>query len=214
MPLYKAWESDDYSQAAIWKITEPETFFSEATGLQFDIGHERRRLERHAGRYLLQLLKADFPLDQIAPDAHDKPRLDGNPCFFSISHSWPYVAAVLSPWAEAGIDIQCWRPGMHRLQHKYLSPAEQQLLGPCARRLTLAWSAKEAAYKWQGRRGVDFREHLPITGLYEEGGQLQLSIRLELLNPAPMITVAGWEEPDFAIAWVRQDAPPGSMIIS
>jgi phosphopantetheinyl transferase len=213
MPLYKAWESDAYSQAAIWKIEEPEAFFSDATGLQFDISHERRRLERHAGRYLLQLLKADFPLARIAPDTHDKPRLPGNPCFFSISHSWPYVAAVVSPWAEAGIDIQCWRPGMDRLQHKYLSQAEQQLLGADARSLTLAWSAKEAAYKWQGRRGVDFREHLPITNLYAHEQELRMEIRLELLNPAPLITVAGWQEPAFAVAWVRQDVPGGSMII-
>lgn|GEM_PF-342016 len=164
MPLLRAWNSDPYSLAAIWQIGEPEDFFVRETGLTLpDIKSEKRRIERLAGRFLLKHLQSDFPLHGILPDGEDKPRVPDNRYFFSISHSWPYVAAVISPYAEAGIDIQCWRPRMQTLRHKFLSQEEQLLVGDDDKRITLAWCAKEAAYKWQGRRGVEFSEHLALT---------------------------------------------------
>src|ERR1044071_1284189 len=164
MPLYREWSSDPYSLAAIWKIEEPESFFIQRTGLgELDIKNEKRRMERLAGRFLLKHLKEDFPLLNIRPDEHDKPRIDDNQYYFSISHSWPYVAVVVSPYVECGIDIQTWHPKVEKIRHKFLSPGEQTMFGEDPRMITLAWSSKEAVYKWQGRRGVDFIEHLPVT---------------------------------------------------
>lgn len=61
MPLFREWSSDKYSLAAIWKIEEPESFFTERTGITSDIKNEKRRMERLAGRFLLKYLKNDFP---------------------------------------------------------------------------------------------------------------------------------------------------------
>lgn len=200
MPLYREWSSDPFSLAAIWKIEEPEGFFTERTGLAPDIKNEKRRLEHLAGRFLLKHLKEDFPLFNIRPDEHDKPRIDNNQYYFSISHSWPYVAAVVSPYVEAGMDIQCWHPRMEKLQHKFLSLGEQLLFKNDPKLITLAWSAKEAAYKWQGRRGVEFIDHLPISFFEEKGRNYNITINLNLTSPKLEIQVFGLIEQNFSCA--------------
>ena len=222
MPLLHAWNSDPYSLAAIWKMDEPETFFVRETGLALpDIKNEKRRIERLAGRFLLKHLQSDFPLQGILPDAEDKPRIPDNQYFFSISHSWPYVAAVISPYADAGVDIQCWHPRMLTLRHKFLSPEEQALVGDDEQKITLAWCAKEAAYKWQGRRGVEFSEHLVLTR-FTPGADLgeygmwrpnplpsadifNIEINLKLLNPEQVISLTGIVNQSFAFCVVRNN---------
>ncbi len=57
---------------------------------------------------------------------------------------------------EAGIDIQTWHEGIERIQSKFLSPVEQKMFDNDPKLLTLAWSAKEAVYKWSTERSVDF----------------------------------------------------------
>lgn len=202
MPLFREWSSDAYSLAAIWKIEEPEEFFVQRTGIASDIKSDKRRIERLAGRFLLKYLKQDFPLLNIAPDEHDKPRVDNNHYYFSISHSWPYVAAVVSPYVEAGIDIQCWHPRMEMLQNKFLSKEEQQFFKNDSKLITLAWSAKEAAYKWQGRRGVEFIDHLPIRKFIENEYSYNFDLFLQLTAPKLQLDVQGIVRQDFACAYV------------
>lgn len=207
MPLYREWSSDPYSLAAIWKIEEPESFFTERTGITSDIKNDKRRIERLAGRFLLKYLKQDFPLLNISIDEHDKPRTANNHYLFSISHSWPYVAAIVSPYVEAGIDIQCWHPRMQLLQNKFLSPEEQVYFDNQTELITLAWSAKEAAYKWQGRRGVEFIDHLPITSYKENNNNHIFDLHLQLTNPKMYITAQGIVKQDFACAFIVHSEP-------
>lgn len=202
MSLYREWSSDAYSLAAIWKIEEPESFFTERTGITSDIKNDKRRIERLAGRFLLKYLKQDFPLLNIYSDEHDKPRINNNDYFFSISHSWPYVAAVVSPYVECGIDIQCWHPRMEALQHKFLSAEEQQFFHNDPKLITLAWSAKEAAYKWQGRRGVEFIDHLPIAHYAAKEHNHEFNIHLQLTDPKLRIISQGIVKEDFACAFI------------
>ena len=203
MGLYREWASDPYSLAAIWKIEEPESFFIERAGIAYnEIKNDKRRIERVAGRFLLKYLKQDFPLLNIRPDEHDKPRIDNNEYYFSISHSWPYVAAVVSPYVEAGIDIQCWHPRIEKIQHKFLSAAEQEMVGKDSRFITLAWSAKEAVYKWQGRRGVEFIEHLPLILFHLEEENENIKINTQLTIPKREISIKPLLEKDFSCAYV------------
>lgn len=205
MPLYREWNSDSYSLAAIWKIEEDESFFFQKTALHSAIKNEKRRLEFLTGRFLLKYLKHDFPLLDIAPDAHDKPRLANNEYYFSISHSYPYVAAVVSPYVECGIDIQIWHQRMQQLQHKFLSDYEQLYFNNDSQLLTLAWSAKEAAYKWQGRRGVDFIEHLPIEKIEHFNNNYIFSIRLKLEEKNKLICSKGFIEKDFSCCFIYNE---------
>jgi len=200
MPLYREWSSDPFSLAAIWEITEPEQFFIERTQLTVDIKSEKRRLEHLAGRFLLRHLQEDFPLLSILPDEHDKPRVSNNEYYFSISHSFPYVAAVVSPYVECGIDIQVWHKRMDQLQHKFLSDTEQRFFQNDPRLITVAWCAKEAVYKWQGRRGVEFIDHLPIERFEERTDGLDINFHLQLTNPKLHIASRAFVEQQFACA--------------
>lgn len=202
MPLYREWQSDPFSLAAIWKIEEPEAFFTARTGIQSDIKADKRRVEHLAGRFLLQYLKHDFPLLHIRPDSHDKPRLPENVYYFSVSHSYPYVAAVVSRDVESGIDIQTWHPRMERLQFKFLNEAERHLMAGDIRRITQAWCVKEAAYKWQGRRGVEFADHLLIQQIAAGMQEAVFSVQMVLLESQPEIQVVSFTDEEFSFALV------------
>lgn len=213
MPLYQEWEPNEHALAAIWHIEEPETFFGDKTGLYPQIKHPKKRIEHLCGRYLLQYLREDFPLHHISPDEHDKPRIPDNHYYFSISHSYPYVAAVLSDDEECGIDIQVWKESIGDIAYMFLSPEEQRRCDNDARLFTLAWSAKEAVYKWNGRRGTDFIQNLPIndlktlrnSGNYPPAGPEAFQIDMECfgkhLQPNGMIYK------DFSLAWLVQHRP-------
>jgi phosphopantetheinyl transferase len=202
MPLLNEWKIGDHALAAIWKVEEPEEFFAQHTGIESTIKNNRRRTEHLAGRFLLKHLKEDFPLVQIAKDEHDKPRINDNDYFFSISHSWPYIAVIIDPYEEAGIDIQTWTPGINNIKNKFLSPAEQQLLKDDTQLFTAAWTAKEAAYKWNGRRGVDFIEHLPIVKLNETEGCNELIINLHANETSKKIFIQNIISTDFTYSYV------------
>jgi phosphopantetheinyl transferase len=202
MPLYKEWNIGDHGLAAIWKIDEPESFFADHTGLKPDIKNEKRRIEHMAGRYLLKHLQHDFPILAIDKDEHDKPRISDNEFYFSISHSWPYVAAVIDPGNEAGIDLQTWHPNIADIKHKFLSADEQEIFGGDEQLLILAWSAKEAAYKWNGRRAVDFIEHLPIANFFKTDGKSEIAIYFKLSEIPKMIFIENIITVDFACSYV------------
>jgi 4'-phosphopantetheinyl transferase EntD len=209
MPLFQEWSPNEHSLAAIWHIEEEEEFFGEKTRLTSQIKHPRKRIEYLTGRYLLMHLRDDFPLHHITPDEHDKPRVPANRLFFSISHSYPYVAAVLSVEEECGIDVQVWKDNIAEISHMYLSDEEEALCRGDKRLLTLAWSAKEAAYKWYGRRKTEFIRDLPIMGVVgdkrdfsPQGQEMDVEINMSCygiaLSPKCMLYK------DFAFAHVIQ----------
>jgi phosphopantetheinyl transferase len=207
MPLLKEWDVSPHALAAIWKIEEPESFFTEATGIIKDIKNEKRRMEHLAGRYLLKHLKEDFPLHIITPDEQDKPRILNNEYFFSISHSYPYVAAVIDPHNEAGIDIQTPHARIERIQHKFLSPYEQEIFKNDPTLITIAWTAKEAAYKYLGKRGVEFIDHLEVVSFDKNWDNFNINIYHKLTIPATMLTIQGTSNADFSLAWVAATQP-------
>lgn len=209
MPLFKEWSPNAHSLAAIWHIDEAEAFFRDKTGLKSHIKHPRKRIEHLCGRYLLQHLKEDFPLHHIAPDIHDKPRLPGDRYFFSISHSYPYVAAVISDREECGIDIQVWKKSIEAIAYMYLSDQEQDLCAGEGTLLTLVWTAKEAVYKWWGRRGADFIRDLPIHSLmaenpiiFPQGTQRTYSVIMDCFNHS--IVLKALLHKDFALSFIVQ----------
>jgi 4'-phosphopantetheinyl transferase len=202
MSLFRKWKNTTGGMAAIWQIEEPLSFFESATGLSSDIRNERRRTEHLAGRFLLRLLQPDFPIHAIAKDDQDKPRIPSNEFHFSISHSWPWVAVVIDPVRPVGIDIQTWHPRITDIQHKFLSEGEQALVGPDEKRITLAWCAKESAYKWNGRRGVEFIEELPIASI-PEAPEPNIEIIMQSSDIIRNITINSIVTADFGCCYVE-----------
>lgn len=199
MPLLKQWNPGSHARAAIWKVEEPESFFTEQTGITSNINNEKRRTEHIAGRFLLKHLQDDFPILDIVKDAHGKPYLERNEWYFSISHSWPYIAVVIDPVYETGIDIQTWNDKIERIKHKYLSEEEQEMLLHDPKYFTLAWCAKECAYKWHGKEGLEFIEELPIAWF---SANLDINIYFQLNKMPQMIFLKSFMNDDFACCYV------------
>lgn len=182
----------------IWKVTEPESFFTAHTGLYPDKKSELRRLEHLAGRYLLQQVVPGLSLDRVAISQLGKPYLRDGGLHFSISHSFPYVGVAADEHKEVGIDVQTLQDKIQRLQYKFLSDAEQDICGQATERITLAWAAKEAAFKRYGLGAVDFIRHMPIRGMQLSGNEARLQMEFLREEPAVMLELGGGIEPDFA----------------
>ncbi|MEO8763257.1 MAG: 4'-phosphopantetheinyl transferase superfamily protein [Ginsengibacter sp.] len=163
MPLFYQHNINRNAKLAVWSITEPEDFFLERVHLQKKINHPHKRLQHLAGRYLLWLLDPAFPLHLIEIAGSNKPLLTNEAFHFSISHCGDFAAAIISEHAVVGIDVELVQPKIEFVRDKFLSDDEQLLLpAPDIQLLTLMWSCKEAVYKWYGRDGVDFKNHIVI----------------------------------------------------
>lgn len=156
---------------AIWKIEEGERFFLEKVPLKQQVSHPYKRLQHLAGRYLLPLLFADFPLEEIKIADTRKPFLADEKYHFSISHCANYAAVIASSVGRVGVDIELVAPTIEKVAHKFLNAHEHGLLSEWThlprlheQLLTVMWSAKEAIYKWYGDGQVDFRRHISMTG--------------------------------------------------
>jgi phosphopantetheinyl transferase len=166
MPLVYQQNINLHSRLGVWHIMEEERFFLNKVRLQNGISHPHKRLQHLAGRYLLTELYEDFPLELILIAETRKPFLDNEVYHFSISHCGRYAAAIVSRENRVGVDIEVPHGKIVNVRHKFLKDTETQLLQdlpmPTERSLTLAWSIKEALFKWYGAGKVDFRGHMHI----------------------------------------------------
>ena len=166
MPLFYQHNINDAAKLAVWHIIEPENFFLEKVHLLKEINHPHKRLQHLAGRYLLQVLHPEFPIHLIEIAESNKPILSNGEFHFSISHCGDFAAAIISEKESAGIDVEIVTPKIEFIKNKFLSADELHLLpNNDTRFLTLSWNCKEAVYKWYGRGGVDFKNHIHIKNI-------------------------------------------------
>jgi len=201
MPLVYQQNINAHTRSGVWHITETEDFFLAEVPLQQNIAHPHKRLQHLAGRYLLKVLFPEFPLALIRIADTRKPYLDDDPFHFSISHCGDYAAVIVSTQYRVGIDIERITEKIGRVQHKFISAAEQQLLpnGVSLEAATLLWSAKEAAFKWYGKGQVDFKEHMPLQYLDDNAGELQLLFLKEI---PVLLTIHFTTMDDHWLSWV------------
>ncbi len=173
MPLFYQQNINPTTQLAIWKIEEAEDFFQEKVVLKQSIKHPHKRLQHLAGRYLLQIISPDFPLNDIEISVTQKPFLANGMFFFSISHCANFAAAIVSTTLQVGLDIEIEKETVAKIAHKFLHSSEQNFIekldlgndsktAPNYTHLTILWSAKEAMFKWWGKGEVDFSEMMII----------------------------------------------------
>ncbi|MFC4263867.1 4'-phosphopantetheinyl transferase family protein [Ferruginibacter yonginensis] len=173
MPLISAQQLNLVTKIGVWHIQEPDNFFLAKVTLQRAITHPHKRLQHLAGRYLLQHLFADFPTSLIQIADTRKPFLVDEQFHFSISHCGDYAAAIVSRQNRVGVDIEVPHAKVERIVHKFLSEAEQALFLNTTiahpHPLTMAWSIKEALFKWYGAGQVDFIRHMHINAITTDG---------------------------------------------
>ncbi len=171
MPLFFQQDIDADTRLAVWKIKEEESFFQ--VPLQRDIGHPHKRLQHLAGRYLLGLVFPEFPLQLIEIADTRKPFLKEEDFHFSISHCGDYAAVIVSRTKRVGIDVEMMSEKINRIRGKFISDKDHAVfLNDDLFTGTLAWSCKEAIFKWWGAGGVDFREHIRLGNIQNRGDDI------------------------------------------
>jgi len=170
LALFYQHNINETTRLGIWKIQEPEEFFTQKVPLQRTITHPHKRLQHLAGRWLLQYLFIDFPYEEIVIAGTRKPYLPGEKYHFSISHTGNYAAAIVSSTQRVGIDIEFVSPKIQSIAHKFMPPGDyafieaSQLNLPPEQMLAFMWSAKETLLKWYSLGNVDFKEDLQLNG--------------------------------------------------
>jgi phosphopantetheinyl transferase len=169
MPLIYHNQINSATKIGVWHITEAENFFLQKVSLQRSITHPHKRLQHLAGRHLLLDLFPDFPIPLIQIADTRKPFLADEAFHFSISHCGDYAAAIVSTHNRVGVDIEIPHPKVERIQHKFITAQENEMLATIDANgynlLTMAWSIKEAMFKWQGIGEVDFKKHMQIESI-------------------------------------------------
>jgi phosphopantetheinyl transferase len=111
------------------------------------------------------LLNSFFTDTEISYDELGKPFLS-NGWNISISHSGDYVTILLNEKEHCGIDIEKIISKTERIKHKFLNKTDLKNI-TTEQELTIYWSAKEALYKYYGKKEVLFIENLFIEDFSE-----------------------------------------------
>ncbi|MDX9769775.1 MAG: 4'-phosphopantetheinyl transferase superfamily protein [Tenuifilaceae bacterium] len=166
----------------VWRLEEDEETLKQKVGGTYFPGlaritNERRRLEWLAARSLLR----EFGYEgHVMYHPTRRPFLAHSRSHISITHSYPFVAVIMSEKFHVGIDIESFARPFAQVKDKYLSKREKKWVdNDDNRRLALIWSAKEAIYKLPGMSGLggSDMELKPIEHLSDEG-KLEASVRL------------------------------------
>ncbi|HOO08811.1 MAG TPA: 4'-phosphopantetheinyl transferase superfamily protein [Cyclobacteriaceae bacterium] len=163
-------------EVVLWHITESEHVLAgllAPVNCPPNIANPQKRLEWMAGRLLLRHLAGASGLDYhgIEKDGFGKPFLKNHHHHISLSHSYPYVAAQLSPARPVGIDIEQPKEKLLRIAPRILDKTELENAGANITKHCIYWCAKEALYKIYGKRGLLFTHHLKLQPfeLHEKG---------------------------------------------
>ncbi len=191
MPIVYQKEASQNVKLAVWYIEEtaPEILPLVFTEDRNDITEpllEKKKLEIIATRLILKNLveKEGLQYHGISKDQHGKPHLKGiTGIHISISHAYPYAAAILDRSGSTGIDIEAPRDQIHRIKHKFLSEGELKATAS-ANHLTILWAAKECLYKIHGRKQLIFKKHLSVEFQNDQllTGEIRINDLLERFN--------------------------------
>ena len=190
MPLLPIKEAGPDCKIGLWLLTESTEELIKRKAVQAEdlpvlrsFSHEQRKKEWLAARILAEELTGAKDIC-ILYDEHSKPFLKTPKKHISISHSHSLLTMILDS-KETGIDIELVKPSVERIKEKFMSEAELRSLGEekLTEKLTLYWCAKEALYKYYGKKLLTFKEHLVVEPFeYTGTGHLIAGIRHPAMN--------------------------------
>ena len=170
--LIKDLDDDYHSRVGVWQITETEEELRELSSVPSDemeeisyIKSESLRKQKLAVRCLLDALFEE----KVYLSHHDngKPYIENSAMNISITHTNRYVAVILNPTDEVGIDCESLDRDFSAVKKKALSEDEIEEVDEIDEeqrneQLAIYWCAKEAVYKMISQYGVDFAEQIEI----------------------------------------------------
>lgn len=188
MPIVFNKKIDDQSVLAVWKIEETEEQL--ITNLQLkehelaiiaSLGAGKRMLHWLSTRVLLRTMLNTADYIDCQMDEHGKPYLVNSDTHISLSHSYDYASVIISKDKKVGVDIELIKMKIKSIKHKFLSDVElaQKQIGDNTNGLYVCWCAKEAIYKWHGKKGLEFKQHIHIRPFkLKDEGSLQAIVEL------------------------------------
>ena len=170
--LIKDLDDDYHSRVGVWQITETEEELRSLSSVPSDemeeisyIKSESLRKQKLAVRCLLDALFEE----KVYLSHHDngKPYIENSAMNISITPTHRYVAAILNPTDEVGIDCESLDRDFSAVRKKALSEDEIEEVDEIDEdqrneQLAIYWCAKEAVYKMISQYGVDFAEQIEI----------------------------------------------------
>lgn len=168
MPLEKLESSAEYAWG-LWHIRETEeTLIAQIQDFEIipdNIKHEQKRLEFCVGRVLAKTLleKLGGSFEGIIKDEFGKPFFKNNTHQLSLSHSYPYVGALIHKSKSAGIDVEQIKGKLLKIAPRIMHPRELQDAGTDETKHCIYWCAKEALVKIYGKKDLTFAENLVIS---------------------------------------------------
>jgi 4'-phosphopantetheinyl transferase len=167
MPLEKIVVESDRAWA-LWLITEDEiTLQSEVSSIEQmpeGMSNSQKRLEWLAGRvaakHVMSALNVDFR--GIAKDKFGKPFPRMSKMQLSLSHSFPYAAALADRSAPVGIDLEQPKEKLLRIAKRIHHAEELRDLDDDLIKHCIYWCAKESMIKMHGRKDLIFAENMFI----------------------------------------------------
>ncbi|KEQ29337.1 4'-phosphopantetheinyl transferase family protein [Pedobacter antarcticus] len=186
MPVIYKHEIDEQTTLAVWKIEEQEQEL--ISGLQLkqheldfiaSLNKGKRLLHWLSTRLLLRTLLNTSAYIDVRMDDHGKPFLSDSSFHISLSHSYDYAAVMIGRTRSVGVDIEMIKPKIQSIKQKFLSLTELGELNLETNSLYISWCAKEAIYKWYGKKGLEFRKHIRLLPFIpSDQGELQAIVTL------------------------------------
>lgn len=105
---------------------------------------------------------------EILYSENGKPQLSNSNDFISISHSQNFVGILKAPF-NIGLDIEELNERILKVKERFLNDEEIYMFGNGIENITTAWTLKEAMFKLNLRKGIDFRKELLVTEKTEVG---------------------------------------------
>ena len=166
MPVDRIFSAPD-SVWGLWKIQEDEK------SLAAEVPHDEisatitspfKRLEFLAGRALVKLLLSEWrlPYRGLRKDPYGKPFLADTDLQISLSHSYPYVAAIIHRSKSVGIDLEQPKTKLLRIASRVLAVGELTDAGENVVKHCIYWCAKETLIKIYGKKDLIFSKNLLI----------------------------------------------------
>jgi 4'-phosphopantetheinyl transferase len=167
MPLEKIHTENDRVWG-LWHIDESEgellSLANITEPLPGTLTNPNKRLEHIAARALVKSLMNSLnePYRGIRKDEFGKPFPASSSFQLSLSHSYPYVAALLDRHNSAGIDLEQFKFKLLKIAPRVLSITELENAGRDVKKHCIYWCAKEALIKIYGKKGLVLAQNLKI----------------------------------------------------
>ena len=167
MPVERTHSTED-SIWGLWRIDEDEASLTSSIPsdqVSTSLTNPMKRLEFLAGRALIRSLMETWDLKYMGleKDYFGKPFLTGSKFHVSLSHSYPYVAAILHKTKNVGIDLEQPKDKLLRIAPRVLSADELQDAGQDVTKHCIYWCAKESLIKIYGKKDLVLAQNLQIA---------------------------------------------------